>query len=57
VDGPVKASDFTDADGDGRAVLSLYRLAAGYTMAVPAAVSVRRTAAASTKPNHSRRSK
>jgi hypothetical protein len=44
VEGPVKASDFTDANGDGRAVLSLYRLATGYTLAVPAAVALKRTA-------------
>lgn len=43
-EGPVKAADFNDANGDGRAVLSLYRLAPGYTLAVPSAVSVRRTA-------------
>lgn len=43
-EGPVKATDFTDANGDGRAVLSLYRLTPGYALAVPAAVSVRRTA-------------
>ncbi|MFO7534222.1 MAG: hypothetical protein R6X19_00820 [Kiritimatiellia bacterium] len=42
--GPVKAADFTDANGDGRAVLSLYRLAPGYTLSIPAAVSVRRAA-------------
>ncbi len=41
--GPVKAADFTDANRDGRSVLSLYRLAPGYTLSIPASVSVRRT--------------
>jgi hypothetical protein len=44
VDGPVKANDFDDADGDGRRVLSLYKFDAGYKVVMPVQVSVTRTA-------------
>jgi len=44
VEGPVKMGDFDDANGDGRKVLSVYQIRPGFTMVLPASVSVVRTA-------------